>query len=56
MFDASKFVTNSGKFKEHGTPLKKTKIVIKLIEYLEMTLGDKLTSRYAAKVRRSIIY
>ncbi len=49
IFDKSKVIANAGKYKAHEDKLLATKIVIKLLRYMPVSIGDKLTNRHAAK-------
>lgn len=54
VFDMERIVKYTGKWEEDGEKLKYSKVVIKMLRYMNMSLGDKASNRHAAKVRRSI--
>ena len=54
VFDTERIVKYTGKWEEDGEKLKYSKVVIKMLRYMNMSLGDKASNRHAAKVRRSI--
>lgn len=49
MFDKQKIINNVGKYTKHGDKMDTTSIVIKMLRYMPVELGDKLTNRHAAK-------
>lgn len=49
IFDRKKIIHNVGKYKAHEEKLKSTKIIIKMLRYMPVSIGDKLTNRHAAK-------
>jgi len=49
IFDKQKIVNNVGKYTAHGEKLPNTLIKIKLLRYMPISLGDKVTNRHGAK-------
>lgn len=49
IFDKKKIINNVGKYTAHGEKIPKTLIIIKMLRYMPVSLGDKLTNRHAAK-------
>jgi len=49
LFDKKQIIKNVGKYKARDVLLTSTKIVIKLLRFMPISIGDKLTNRHAAK-------
>lgn len=49
LFDKNKIIKNVGKFKARDEVLTTTKVIIKLLRFMPVSIGDKLTNRHAAK-------